>query len=245
MNRSLASQLTDQLMADGTSAYRAWDWALAGASRAQMETIYQRAQEVVAQLPLIMSDDEVVQHYDEPPKEERGTLPGPKKFSQPPASQSTAARAQPDIGDRIMQEEIPLDNRDEKEINTPLNVHFLDIFAEPEPTLHSIDCLWTNSYRVFEVTRLWAYRIISLILGLPVAFCCGLSFACVSFNYIWCFHPARRIILIEYHMIKQIVYGAAGLFCRPVALAFGNIFANIRIHRSQGEKVPEEQLLIV
>ncbi|CAJ0929785.1 unnamed protein product, partial [Mesorhabditis belari] len=60
-----------------------------------------------------------------------------------------------------------------------------------------------------------------------------------------CFHPARRIILIEYHMIKQIVYGAAGLFCRPVALAFGNIFANIRIHRSQGEKVPEEQLLIV
>ncbi|CAJ0582444.1 unnamed protein product, partial [Mesorhabditis spiculigera] len=189
-----------------------------------------------------MSDDEIESHYDVPPKQS-AELPGPKQFTAPPPAASS--KRPEDIGDRILQEEIPLDNRDENHLNDPLNVHFHDIFGEPEQTLHSIDCLWTNSFRVFEVTRLWAYRIISLILGLPVAFCCGLSFAFISFIFIWIFQPARRIFLINYSMIKAIVYGLAGLVVRPVALAVGSCLGNIRIHRSQGERVPEEQLLIV
>lgn len=76
---------------------------------------------------------------------------------------------------------------------------FLEVFAEPDPTYHSVACVWTLSFRVgntrtsysysyfqiFEITRIYVYKILTLIFALPVALIMGFLFALASFVHIW------------------------------------------------------------
>ncbi|PIO75709.1 Caveolin [Teladorsagia circumcincta] len=81
--------------------------------------------------------------------------------------------------------QLNMDQRDEHGINQDLKTHFLDIFAEPDSQYHSVACVWTISYRVFEVTRIYCYKILTLIFGLPIALIAGFIFALFSFLRIW------------------------------------------------------------
>ncbi|KAF8386080.1 cav-2 [Pristionchus pacificus] len=134
-------------------------------------------------------------------------------------------------------------NRDPMKINRDLKVGFNEIFAEPDVTLHSIDCVWTNSYKVFELTKLWWYRFLSVICGLPIAICMGCCFACFSFNIIWCFQPCVRAFRINMLFIKQLWAYTVHIFIRPLTLACGGIFSTIRIHQSNGE-YKEESFIV-
>ncbi|KHJ87269.1 Caveolin [Oesophagostomum dentatum] len=85
----------------------------------------------------------------------------------------------------VIAHQIDMESRDHNRLNQDLKIQFLEIFGEPDPQYHSIACVWTNSYRVFEITRIYCYKILTLIFGLPVAFLAGLIFALFSFTRIW------------------------------------------------------------
>ncbi|GMT10385.1 hypothetical protein PFISCL1PPCAC_1682 [Pristionchus fissidentatus] len=154
-------------------------------------------------------------------------------YEEPPTEKMKIAEAT--LEDEIQAFQQDMKNRDPMKINRDLKVGFNEIFAEPDVTLHSIDCVWMNSYKVFELTKLWWYRFLSVICGLPIAVLMGCCFACFSFNIIWCFQPCVRAFRINMLFIKQLWAYTVHIFLRPLTLACGGFFSTIRIHHSNGE----------
>ena len=65
-----------------------------------------------------------------------------------------------------------------------LQVTFEDVIAEP-PSVRSFDKVWLWSHALFEVSRVWFYRLISLLLAVPLALIAGVLFALLSCIHIW------------------------------------------------------------
>uniref|UniRef100_A0A4W5L4S0 Caveolin n=1 Tax=Hucho hucho TaxID=62062 RepID=A0A4W5L4S0_9TELE len=76
-------------------------------------------------------------------------------------------------------------DRDPRGVNKCLKVTFEDVIAEP-PSVRSFDNVWLWSHALFEVSRLWCYRLISLLLAVPVSLIAGILFAVLSCLHIWC-----------------------------------------------------------
>lgn len=66
----------------------------------------------------------------------------------------------------------------------PPEVNFEDVIAEPA-SVRSFDRLWVWSHVLFECSRLWCYRLISLLLAVPVSLLAGLLLALLSCLHIW------------------------------------------------------------
>ncbi|KAL0180847.1 hypothetical protein M9458_023253, partial [Cirrhinus mrigala] len=47
------------------------------------------------------------------------------------------------------------------------------------------DRVWIWSHALFEVSRVWFYRIITALLAVPVSLLAGIIFAILSFVHIW------------------------------------------------------------
>ncbi|KFQ25980.1 PREDICTED: caveolin-3 [Merops nubicus] len=98
--------------------------------------------------------------------------------------------------------EIDLVNRDPKHINEDVvKVEFEDVIAEPVGT-YSFDGVWKTSYTTFTVSKYWCYRLLSALLGVPLA-----VIQCVSRIYSLCIHT----------------------FCDPLFEALSKICGNIRV----------------
>ncbi|PVD24741.1 hypothetical protein C0Q70_15226 [Pomacea canaliculata] len=86
-----------------------------------------------------------------------------------------------------------------------------------------------DSIKVFNITRLWCYRVLSLILAVPAACVWGVHFALLAFCTVWCCRPFMRW--------AQIVCGYCGdchlifieNFVKPVFVAVSFIFANFKV----------------
>ncbi|KAI4880998.1 hypothetical protein NFI96_012560 [Prochilodus magdalenae] len=77
-----------------------------------------------------------------------------------------------------------LNERDPRQINECLKVSFEDVIAEPE-SVRSGDRVWIWSHALFEVSRVWFYRIITALLAVPVSIIAGILFAVLSCVHIW------------------------------------------------------------
>ncbi|KAH0628804.1 hypothetical protein JD844_010352 [Phrynosoma platyrhinos] len=77
-----------------------------------------------------------------------------------------------------------VDSRDPHGINQHLKLEFSDILGEPS-SFRSFDRVWTWSDIIFESSRLWCYRIISLLCAVPVSLLSGFLFACLGCFHIW------------------------------------------------------------
>ncbi|XP_051831766.1 caveolin-3 [Antechinus flavipes] len=143
------------------------------------------------------------------------------------------AEEQMDLETRIIQDihskEIDLVNRDPKHINEDVvKVDFEDVIAEPEGT-YSFDGVWKVSYTTFTVSKYWCYRLISTLLGVPLALLWGFIFACISFCHIWAVVPCIKSCLIEMQCVSRIYSLCVHTFCHPVFAAFGQIFSSIKV----------------
>ena len=65
-----------------------------------------------------------------------------------------------------------------------LEVTFEDVIAEPV-SVRSGDRVWTWSNALFEVSRVWIYRIVTVLLASPISIISGLLFAILSCFHIW------------------------------------------------------------
>ncbi|NP_001229660.1 caveolin-1 [Ornithorhynchus anatinus] len=124
--------------------------------------------------------------------------------------------------------EIDLVNRDPKHLNDDVvKIDFEDVIAEPEGT-HSFDGIWKASFTTFTVTKYWFYRLLSALLGIPLALLWGIYFAILSFLHIWAVVPCIRSYLIEIQCISRVYSICIHTFCDPLFEAIGKVFSNIR-----------------
>lgn len=119
--------------------------------------------------------------------------------------------------------------RDPKYLNTHLKLMYDDIFAEPHPSVHSYDSVWSTSDQVFQVTRTTCYRLISLLCAVPAAVCWGLYFAFLTCCSIWCCRPCIRAFEIKMQCVRDCSFPWVDACIRPCTAALGACFSNLRL----------------
>lgn len=120
-------------------------------------------------------------------------------------------------------------DRDPNHINDHVKVRFNEIFAEPDDEVYSFERIWVLTFKVYTATKLWCYRILSLILGLPCAVCWGLHFACLSFCNIWCCMPCLRSYEVDMTCLRKMYEILIGTYVGPCFEAMGRCFGNVKL----------------
>lgn len=107
-------------------------------------------------------------------------------------------------------------------------VDFEDVIAEPVGT-YSFDGIWKSSYTTFTVSKYWCYRLLSAVLGIPLAVIWGFLFALISFCHIWAVVPCIKSYLIEIQCVSRIYSLCIHTFCDPLFEALSKICSNVRV----------------
>ena len=84
-------------------------------------------------------------------------------------------------------------------------------------------------FQIFTNTKIWCYRITSLICALPVSFCWGIYFACFAFHNIWILMPCLKAYGMNLRILRSCFNSIIETFVKPCYLAAGYVFYNIRI----------------
>uniref|UniRef100_A0A667X3L0 Caveolin n=1 Tax=Myripristis murdjan TaxID=586833 RepID=A0A667X3L0_9TELE len=121
-----------------------------------------------------------------------------------------------------------IQSRDPKGVNKCLKVTFEDVIAEP-PSVRSFDKVWLWSHALFEVSRLWCYRLISLLLAVPVSLAAGLLFAVLSCIHIWLIVPCVQLCLINMHWVQTVWSSILDIAIGPLFTSFGKCCGSITI----------------
>ncbi|KAI7794931.1 caveolin-2 [Triplophysa rosa] len=125
-----------------------------------------------------------------------------------------------------------INERDPKQINECLKVTFQDVIAEPA-SVRSGDRVWIWSHALFEVSRVWCYRIITALLAVPVSLIAGVLFAILGFIHIWFLTPCVQVVLINTGWLQTLWSSVLDIFilpfCQSVAKCCGGI--SVRLTR--------------
>uniref|UniRef100_A0A8R1DNM0 Caveolin n=1 Tax=Caenorhabditis japonica TaxID=281687 RepID=A0A8R1DNM0_CAEJA len=92
---------------------------------------------------------------------------------------------------------------------------------------------------IFEVVRIYCYKVLTLIFGLIIAFLGGLLFALFAFINIWIVRPI--LILARMALSQVLVIWPMFLIyaVRPCFYSIGAVFSTARLHTSHGDQVLE------
>jgi len=119
-----------------------------------------------------------------------------------------------------------MEQRDPMNINEHVKVNFEEVLAEPEGA-RSCDCVWRGASKCFTCTLDCCYKLLTAVLGFPLAFCWGCEFACLAFCHIWYCTPCIKSCAIELTACRSILrlfyestYGAC---CEACGMFFSRI----------------------
>ncbi|CAI5449395.1 unnamed protein product [Caenorhabditis angaria] len=124
---------------------------------------------------------------------------------------------------------IDLVNRDTNSINPHIQFGFEDIFGEAD-SQHSWDCVWRLNYRVFTWTRLFVYRLLSLV-ALPFTLLFAIFFALISVLNVFIFVPAAKLLSIPGNALAKIWNWLIHAIFDPIASAIGLVFSSFTIRK--------------
>ncbi|XP_049445432.1 caveolin-2 [Epinephelus fuscoguttatus] len=124
----------------------------------------------------------------------------------------------------------PLINvRDPRGINDCLKVSFEDVIAEPV-SVRSGDRVWIWSNALFEVSRVWVYRIFTVLLAIPVSIIAGLLFAILSCLHIWMVGPCSQCIQIGIRWLQRMWNIVLDIIVQPTLTSAGRCCGGFSIH---------------
>jgi hypothetical protein len=132
-------------------------------------------------------------------------------------------------------ETIDVVERDPTRMNDHVKVTFEEVFAEPHPTVFAFDGVWTTSYKTFTNTKLWCYRISTLLCAVPLSIIWGIYFALLACCTIWCCRPCIKCYEIKMSCFRGFLQAVLDSICRPCYESFGYLFYNIRIRMIKGD----------
>ncbi|XP_071018376.1 caveolin-2-like [Oncorhynchus clarkii lewisi] len=117
-------------------------------------------------------------------------------------------------------------DRDPRGVNKCLKVTFEDVIAEP-PSVRSFDKVWLWSHALFEVSRLWCYLLISILLAVPVSLVAGILFAVLSCLHIWLIMPWMQLFLINMHWVQTVWSSVLNITITPFFKSMGKCCGSI------------------
>ncbi|XP_010896259.1 caveolin-2 [Esox lucius] len=121
-----------------------------------------------------------------------------------------------------------LSERDPRGINDCLKVNFEDVIAEPV-SVRSGDRVWIWSNALFEVAKVWIYRIVTALFAVPVSLITGLLFAMLSFLHIWFLSPCIRYSLTVTYWLQSLWGVILDIGIRPFLTSTARCFGGIHL----------------
>ncbi|XP_053113170.1 caveolin-2 isoform X2 [Hemicordylus capensis] len=109
---------------------------------------------------------------------------------------------------------------------------FDDVIAEPAST-HSFDRVWICSHALFEISKYLIYKLLTLILAIPLALVAGILFAVLSCLHIWLVVPFIKSCLMILPSVQAVWKTMTDVFIAPVFHSVGKCFAAISIRFDQ------------
>ncbi|KAJ8370494.1 hypothetical protein SKAU_G00105220 [Synaphobranchus kaupii] len=122
-----------------------------------------------------------------------------------------------------------LNERDPCGVNECLKVTFEDVIAEPQ-SVRSTDKVWVCSHTLFEVSRVWLYRIFTTILAVPVSLISGILFAVLTCLHIWLLMPCVQILLLNTHCLRTLWSSVLDVAISPLFRSVGKCCGAVGIH---------------
>ncbi|XP_010572407.1 PREDICTED: caveolin-2 [Haliaeetus leucocephalus] len=113
-----------------------------------------------------------------------------------------------------------------------LQLGFEDVIAEPELT-HSFDKVWVCSHALFELSKYLLYKLLTLVLAVPLALAVGIVFAVLSCLHIWIVVPFVKTCLMVLPSVQTIWKSLTDVFVVPFFQSLGRCFAMINIRLDQ------------
>uniref|UniRef100_A0A8C8BHW9 Caveolin n=1 Tax=Otus sunia TaxID=257818 RepID=A0A8C8BHW9_9STRI len=112
------------------------------------------------------------------------------------------------------------------------NLGFEDVIAEPELT-HSFDKVWICSHALFELSKYVIYKLLTLVLAIPLALVVGIVFAVLSCLHIWIVVPFVKTCLMVLPSVQTIWKSLTDVFVVPFFQSLGRCFAMVNIRLDQ------------
>ncbi|GCB60410.1 hypothetical protein scyTo_0012736 [Scyliorhinus torazame] len=111
-------------------------------------------------------------------------------------------------------------------------VPFEDVIAEPAGT-QSLDSTWICSHVSFEFFKFVLYKVLTLVLAIPLAFVIGILFAIITYIHIWFLMPIVKTFMMMQPTFSIIWKTLMDVFISPLYQSVGLRFsaANIRFAR--------------
>ncbi|KAK2821203.1 hypothetical protein Q7C36_020546 [Tachysurus vachellii] len=108
-----------------------------------------------------------------------------------------------------------INERDPRQMNECLKVSFEDVIAEPF-SVRSGDRVWFWSNALFEVSRVWFYRIGTAVLAIPFSVIAGVLFAFLTCLHIWLLTPCVKVIFMNTGRLEMLWSSLLDIFVLPV-----------------------------
>nr|XP_015814389.2 caveolin-2 [Nothobranchius furzeri] len=120
-------------------------------------------------------------------------------------------------------------SRDPRCVNDCLKVTFEDVIAEPV-SVRSGDRVWIWSHALFEVCRVWIYRIITVLLAIPLSIITGFLFATLNCFHIWMASPCIQCVLIGASWLQSFWSIVLRVVVDPLIMSAGRSCSGFSIH---------------
>ncbi|XP_017352056.1 caveolin-2 [Ictalurus punctatus] len=108
-----------------------------------------------------------------------------------------------------------INERDPRQMNECLKVSFEDVIAEPL-SVRTGDRVWFWSNALFEVSRVWFYRIVTAVLAIPFSIVAGVLFAFLTCLHIWLLTPCVKVIFMNTSWLERLWRSLLDIFILPV-----------------------------
>ncbi len=106
----------------------------------------------------------------------------------------------------------------------------MNVIAEPDRSAHSCEFLHSASGTVYRYSKLFIYRLLTILVGLPLMLFWGLTFGIYTFLMVWLVAPSRRLfqsLIAESGIYVQTISDAV---IGPLYRSFGLMWSNVRIN---------------
>ncbi|CAF0994255.1 unnamed protein product [Rotaria sordida] len=136
------------------------------------------------------------------------------------------------------------DNRDPMRINKHLQLDFFNVIAEPDTSAYNFEVLHKLLHQVYHYTKIFIYRFLTILVGLPLMLCWGLIFGIYTFIMIWLVVPIRRLsqsFITECGFYVQTLSDAV---IAPIHRSIGQMFSGIRMSLSKVDDPSTKQIQV-
>ena len=118
------------------------------------------------------------------------------------------------------------------------------MIAEPDESSYSFQSVHRAAEQVYHYSKVFIYRLLTVVIGLPLMLFWGLLFGAYTFGMIWLAAPMRRLMQSLISEVGIYIQAMSDAIIAPISRSCGNIFSRIQMKLSTEQIHSTKQLQV-